>query len=479
MQQETSINNPSEQQENRLGTAKVGKLLLEFSIPAIISMIFNALYNVIDSIFLGQAIGSIGIAVTTLALPIQILLMGFSMLAGQGGNALAAILLGQGEKEKVERVLGNTTFLLVAIAAIVALAAIVFIDPILMIVGTTEELMVPTKTFIQIICFGFIFQSIGMGLNNFLRTAGEPNRALYTVVLGTISCAVLNYLFVMVFGWGIQGSAYATIFGQFIGMVPVLLFFCLNRKAVFRLRLSAMVPDFRLQGKILILGMASFVMQVAATILSVVLNQLLVAYGAQDAIGSDGALSTIGVIQKIAMFSIMPIIGIILGAQPIIGFNYGARNWKRVKKALNLSMLWSTFICVFFWALVHLIPAQLVSLFGVEGALRDFAITALKVYMFMLPIVGFQIAGSSYFQSSGQPLKAAILELTRQVIFLLPLYVILPMILPALFGISGLESIVVSAPVSDVLSTFTTGIFVILEMKKLNKLEMEQTCPAS
>lgn len=300
---------PPDNRTDRLGTERVGKLLLEFSIPAIVSMVFNTLYNVVDTIFLGQALpdGS-GVAVTTLAFPVMTLLMGFSMIAGQGGNALAAIQLGKGEKDQVERTLGNSATLLVGIAVVIAVMSGLLIDPILAGIGTTDELWDLTKTFVQIICFGFIFQSLGMGLNNFLRTAGRPNLALGTMIFGTAMCIIFNYLFVIVLG------------------------------------------------------------------------------------------------------------------------------------------------------------------FGVSGDLENFAVYALRVYVIFFAPVGFQIVGSSYFQSSGQPMKAAILELTRQVLFLIPLYLLLPPALTALFGTTGLEGVIISAPVSDALSVCVTSVFVAREVRKLRRL---------
>lgn len=453
---------------------KIGKLLLEFSIPAIISMIFNSLYNVVDTAFLGHAVGDVGIAVTTLALPVMTILMGFSMLAGQGGNALTAIQLGEGRKDLAEKTLGNSATLLIGIAVIVALSAIVLIDPLLAGIGTPADLYGPTKAFVQIVCFGFIFQSLGMGLNNFLRTAGKPKLALYTMVLGTTMCIVFNYFFVMVFGWGVEGSAVATILGQACGMVPVLWYFIFNKKAAFRLRLSCMVPDVRLMGKILSLGLASFVMQVAATAVTVVLNQLLNIYGAMDPLGPEGALAAIGAANKAIMFAIMPVIGLIMGSQPIIGYNYGARNWQRVLDTVKLASIWATALMVFFWVLVHVIPGPIIGVFGISGELEEFAITVLKLDTLVLPVVGFQIVGSSYFQSSGQPLKSAILEMSRQVIYLIPLYIIFPMVLPSLgIGVSQLVAIVLAVPTADFLAFITTVFFVWREVKKLRRLRDE------
>lgn len=457
---------------DRIGTERIGKLLLEFSIPAIVSMIFNSLYNVVDTAFLGHAVGDVGVAVTTLAFPVMTILMGFSMLAGQGGNALAAIQLGEGKRARAEQTLGNTFVLLVIIAFLVVIAAAVFIDPLLTLIGTQGEMWEPTKIFVQIICFGFIFQSVGMGLNNFLRTAGQPNLALYTMVLGTVACIIMNYFFVMVFGWGVEGSALATVLGEACGMVPVLWYFLVNKHAVFRLRLSCLKPDFALMGKILSLGVASFVVEIATTAVSVVLNWVLAVYGAQDPIGVSGALAAIGVAQKVAGFAIMPLIGLIMGAQPIIGYNYGAKNWDRVLKTLKWASIAGIGIGTFFWALSHLIPTQIVALFGVTGDLEDFAVTVVKIYTIFFPLVGFQIVGSSYFQSSGQPLKAAILELTRQIIFLIPLYLLLPP-LASVFGLSSLTMVAICVPVSDALSVIVTFVIVGIEVRKLRTYRLE------
>lgn len=460
-----------DQRTDRLGTERIGKLLLEFSVPAIVSMVFNTLYNVIDTAFLGQALpdGS-GVAVTTLAFPVMTILMGFSMLAGQGGNALAAIQLGRGQKDQVERTLGNTATLLVGIALVVAIASSLLIDPILAGIGTTDELWGLTKTFIQIICFGFVFQSLGMGLSNFLRTAGRPNLALGTMIFGTMMCIVLNYLFVIVMGFGVAGSASATILGQACGMVPVIWHFTMSKKAAFKLRLHCCAPDVKLMGEILTLGVASFVMQIASMLVGIVLNHVVNLYGSTDPIGTTAALAAIGVAQKAAMFAITPLIGLIMGAQPIIGFNYGAKLWQRVLDTLKWASVVGVCIGGFFFLLAEAIPAPIVELFGVSGELEDFAVYALRVYVIFFAPVGFQIVGSSYFQSSGQPMKAAILELTRQVLFLIPLYLLLPPALIALCGTTGLEGVIISAPVSDALAVCVTGVFVAREVCKLRRL---------
>ena len=473
---------PEEQVENqgrkalttdRLGTKSILKLLFEFSIPAVIMMTFNALYNIVDSIFLGQAVGEMGIAVTTLAFPIMILLMGLSALAGQGGNALAAIQLGEDRIDAVERTVGNTVFLLLLIAAIIAFAGIVFIDPILAVVGTTPELHDLAKTFVQILMIGFVFQCVGMGANNFLRTEGKPMLALGTSVLGTVVCIIMNFALVMWMGFGVAGSALATIIGQGVGGAPVIWYLVRGKDAPFHLKLSRMKPDFRLWGTILSLGVASFIMQVANAVINSILNQTLAYYGAADPIGSAGALAAIGVASRINGFAIMPAIGVLMGAQTLIGYNYGARKWGRVLKSYWLGALFATTILTGFFVLIHIIPAPIVELFGVEGALEQFCIYALQVMTAMFPLIGFQMMSGNYFQSTGQPLKASLLSLTRQVLFLIPLLLLMPPFLPGIIGVTSLQAVCFTYPTADLLSIITTGAFIIPEIVKLRKRQKQ------
>ena len=458
----------AQKKTERMGTERIGKLLFEFSLPCVVMVIFNSLYNIIDAAFLGIAFpdGS-GVAVTTLALPVQNILFGFSMLAGVGGSTLASIQLGEGSKNAVEKTLGNTVFLLVVIAAAVAFTALVFMDPLLAFIGTPDELWDKTTTFVRIICLFFVFQSLGGGMNNFLRSAGQPTLALVTSVLGTVMCIIFNYLFVLQFGWGIAGSASATVLGQACGMVPVLGFFLFYRKAAFRLRLRALLPNIGLIGRILALGAASFAMQAAMSAVNVVFNHVVGIHAPSSPLSVSEALGSIGVAQRILFFGFTPIIGISMGAQPLIGFNCGAQQWRRVLKLLKWSCLDGVFFATAFFLVCELMPGPIVELFGVTGELREFSILSLRIYTLWMPFIGYQAVASSYFQSSGQPLKATILELTRQVIFLIPLYLFLPQLLESLFGIMGLMGVIICVPVSDMLATITTTVFVIIEVRKL------------
>lgn len=459
----------------RMGTEPIPKLITEFAIPAIIGMLVNAAYNIISSIFLGQVMHEVGQATVTAANPIMIIFLALAMLIGNGGNALAALRLGNGDRVAAERSLGNTVTLAIIIAACVAAAAFMppVIEGLLTISGTTPEVYDYAKVYIQILSCGFLMQIIGFGVNNFIRTAGNPNRALFTMVIGAASCIAFNYLFVMVLGWGIEGSALATVCGQTVSCISVLWFFTRTKNVPLRLHLRYMPLQAETVRLIFSLGFASFAVQFAMAVVNFVLNNMLVTLGALSPIGEQGALASIGVVSRIAMFTVMPLVGTAAAIQPLLGYNYGAHLFKRVRTTMFEGMAGATIIAIFMWALVHIFPTQIVGFFGLEDPrIAEFTIFALKVQLAMLPLVGFQIVGSNYFQATGQPLKSAFLSLTRQILFLIPLYLVLPSILPQLFSqYTGLDALYFAVPVADFLAIFTTVIFVLVELRRIKKLE--------
>ncbi len=470
----------NQERVERLGSGKISRLMLEFAIPSIIGLVVNGLYNIIDSIFLGHAMATIGQATATVAMPIMIFSMAISMLIGQGGNALTALRLGEGKRDEAEKVMGNT-FTLTIIASIVCTVGVwLFMDPVLTLSGATDETWDTSHAFLGIIAGGFIFQFFGMGFNNFIRTAGDPNRALYTMVTGTIICIVLNYLFVMVLGWGVVGSAWATVIGQSVSAILVFWYFVFSKKAPFKLRIFQLRLKTRLITTILALGSASFVLQIANAIINVIVNQQLGYYGAMSAITSDGALAAIGVVGRIAMFTFFPLLGVAIAAQPIFGFNYGAKNYQRVKDTFKVAMIWVMAIGISFWILVHLFPRQIVNIFGIEPFLLDFTVKALQVQLFLIPLMGLQIIASHYFQSSGQPFKSMFLSLTRQLLYLIPLIFAMPYVITS-FGpdFIPLDGIYYAYPIADALSVVTAVVFLFFEFRKLDaKIEVEDALRA-
>ena len=469
------VRSAREDKVTRMGTASIPRLIVEFAIPSILGMLVNGAYNLIDSIFLGQAMGEIGLATATVAMPVMTVFMAISMLVGNGGNALAALRMGEGNREDAERSLGNTVCLSIVLAAVVAVVAHVpvCIDGVLGISGATAEDWEYARSFIQIISLGFVFQCIGMGVNNFIRTAGAPNRALGTMIIGAVSCTVFNFLFVMVLGWGVQGSALATLFGQAISCACVLWYFLFTKNVPMRLRLRHLPLHARTVGLILSLGLASFAVQAGMAVVNFVLNNLLNLYGSMNPIGAEGALASIGVVQRVAMFTVLPLIGVAIAIQPLLGFNYGAHLFERVKKTLLCGIVGATGIGVVLWGLVHLFPEQIVGFFGIEDdGLLGFTVFALKVQLAMLPFVGFQIVGSNYFQATGQPAKSIFLSLTRQILFLIPLFLVLPLVLPGWFPqFTSLDALYFATPLADFLAIFTTAVFIVMEMGRLRKLE--------
>lgn len=459
----------------RMGTESIPKLIAEFAIPSVVGMVVNGSYNIIDSMFLGHAVGEIGLSAVTVANPIMIVFMALAMLIGNGGNALAALRLGEGKREAAERALGNVISLSIILWIVVAIMAA---NPMLMHLlltasSATDEVRPYAYTFIQILCFGFVLQSIGMGVNNFIRTCGSPNIALGTMVVGLVAATGFNYWFVIINGWGVAGSAYATLAGQACSAVAVLSYFLFYKDVPLRIHLATLMPKGKIIGIILAYGFPSFAVQAGMAVVNFVLNFQLATYGALSEIGAVNALASIGVINRIGMFTVMPLIGISIALQPLLGYNYGARKIARVKKTLWFGAATATVIGTLEWIVIMLFPDAIANAFGIKSAsLVAFMTFALKVQFIMLPLIGFQIVGANYFQATGQPAKSIFLTLTRQILFLVPLLFILPHVLPTIApGLDGLDALYFAAPISDFLAIFTVGIFLIWEMKRLRKMQ--------
>ncbi len=467
--------NEGAERVRRMGTASIPRLIAEFAIPSVVGMVVNGSYNLIDSIFLGHAMGEIGLSAVTVANPTMIVFMALAMLVGNGGNALAALRLGEGRKDDAERALGNVVFLSLVLWVIVLIIAAnpTLMHALLTASSATDEVRPYSYTFIQILCFGFVLQCIGMGVNNFIRTCGAPNLALGTMVIGLVAATGFNYWFVIVNGWGVAGSALATLAGQACSCVAVLWYFLGSKTAPLKIRLRFMKPQGRIIGTIIAYGFPSFAVQTGMAIINFVLNFQLVTYGAMSTIGTVNALASIGVINRIGMFSVMPLIGIAIALQPLLGYNYGARKIARVKKILWLGIAVATVIGIIEWLVIMMFPEAIANAFGIQSTeLVAFTAFALKVQFAMLPFIGFQIVGSNYFQATGQPAKSIFLTLTRQILFLVPLLFILPHVLPAIAPqFNGLDALYFAAPISDFLAVFTVVIFIAWEMRRLRKLQ--------
>jgi putative MATE family efflux protein len=439
----------------QMGEAKIAKLLVKFSVPAIVGMLVNALYSVVDRIFIGNSAGALGIAGITICFPIMLVMMASMILVGIGASALISIRLGEKNKEEAEHILGNAFVLLIIISLSLSTLGSIFLDPLLKLFGASKDVLPYAKDFMQIILLGAIFQGIGYGMNNFIRGEGNPKIAMLTMLLGAVLNAIFCPVFIFGLGMGIKGSALATILAQAFAAAWVLYYFFFG-KSILKIRFKNLKLDRRIVGKIVTLGSAPFAMQLATSLVNVILNWSLVKYG------GDIAISAIGIVTSLQILIIMPLMGINQGAQPIIGYNYGAKNYQRVRETLKLAILGATVIAVLGFILVEIFPRPIVSLFNRENAvLIDFAVYAMRIFLMMLPIIGFQMVGAHYFMAVGKPKHSTFLSLSRQLILLIPAILILPLF----FKLPG---VVMAGPVADLGSAIITGILIFRELKYLN-----------
>ncbi len=437
----------------QLGEEKIGKLLLRFSIPAIIGMLVNGLYNIVDRIFVGRGVGSLALSGIAISFPITLAIMAFGMLIGIGATAVISIRLGQQKKEEAERIVGNAFVLLVGITLLISLLGYLFIDPLLVSFGASVDVLPYAKDYIRIILIGAVFQSIGFGMNNFIRAEGNPNAAMYTMILGAVLNIILNPIFIFGLHLGVAGSALATVISQFVTSVWVLYYF-LGNKSMLKLRLRNLKLEWIFVKDILAIGISPFSMQLVGSFVTVFLNKSLANYG------GDIPIAAIGIITSVAMLIFMLIFGIGQGAQPILGYNYGARNYDRVKQTLKLSVLAATGVMTLGFLMVELFPVVIMSLFSKDPELIRVGANGMRLYLLMLPIIGFQVTVVGYFQATGKPRKSLFLSLSRQLIFLVPMIWILPKFL-------GLNGVWLAAPVSDLASAALTAVWLTRDLKQL------------
>ena len=447
---------------NPLGYKPIGHLLMQFALPAIIAMLVNSVYNIVDQIFIGQGIGYLGNAATTISFPIVTIILAVSTLLGAGGSAYAAIKLGEKKEEEAERTLGTVTILTLAASAVVVAAGFIFLDPMLRLFGATDNTMVYAREYTSIMLIGTPFNMLGVVLSNMARTDGSPSVAMYAMLAGAFLNTILDPVYIFVLHWGVTGAAIATITSQIISAVVLVMYFVKKGKNM-RYRKSILRVDPEICRLVLPLGISSGITQIASTILQVVMNNSLVYYGNQTAVGGDVALSAMGIVNKIGMILISICLGIGIGSQPIFGFNKGANQPKRVRKTFLVAAASATSVAAFGWLLCQLFPGAILSLFGTEDPQFNlFAERCLRIYMLGIFTAGFQVVSTSYFQSTGQPLKASILSMLRQLLLLIPLILILPLY----FGLSG---ILYAGPAADIISAIVVSQFIVHELRKLNK----------
>lgn len=456
--------------ENPLGVRPVKGLLFSFSIPAIISCLVNSVYNIVDQIFIGQGVGYLGNAATTIAFPLMTIIMAFATLIGSGGSAYAALRLGEGRKREALLTLNNLLVIAIGLGIILAAAGLIFLKPILILFGATETTMPYAIDYTSIVLIGVPFSMVSIALSSMARTDGHPRMSMYGILIGAALNTVLDPIYIFVLGWGVKGAAIATITAQFVSTVVLCYYFL--KKGRMRFTRRYMKPVGRVWYKIFSLGISSGITALVACIMQVVMNNSLVYYGNQTEITGDVALSAMGIVMKIAMILASVCIGFGIGAQPILGFNLGAKKYTRVRHTYLLAVSIATGSILIGWAVCQLAPHLVLSLFGKENqTFTDFAVRCLRIYLGGIFCAGFQIVSTNYFQATGQPLKASLLSMLRQLILLIPLLLILPIF----FGLSGL---LYAGPCADIGSAVIVALFILPEMRKLNRKIAESQGPA-
>ncbi|MDX9748731.1 MAG: MATE family efflux transporter [Paludibacter sp.] len=428
---------------NKLSTEKIGKLIWEYSFPSIVGMVVMSVYNIVDRIFIGHGVGALAISGLALTFPFMILLQAFGMLIGAGAASRISINMGEGNTARAEKVLGNALTLTVIISGSVALLSFLMMDYLLKLFGGTDLTIGYAKDYMQIIIPGSIFSATLYGFNNIMRASGFPRKAMYTMMIGAAVNVILDPIFIFVFDWGIRGAAIATVISFIIGSWWVLIHFNLPvshikfRKENFRLEKDIVYS-------ILNIGMSPFSMQLATSIVVILINSTLLKYGGDLAIGA------FGIINSLITLIIMVVLGLNQGTQPIVGYNYGAKLYDRMFRTVKLAIIIGTILTTSGFLLGMFFSDFSVGLFTKDNELTRISANALRISIFMFPFVGFQIVISNFFQSIGKARVSIFLSLTRQFIFLIPAI----LLLPSVFGLNGAWA---AMPVSDALATITAA----------------------
>lgn len=448
---------------NPLYYEKIYKLLFKFGTPSIISMLVGALYNIVDQIFIGQGVGINGNAATNVAFPLTTICVSISLFLGLGGASSYSLLLGRGEREKATTIIGNTISLAFIFSIILTIIVKVFVKKIMYMFGSTEEVLSYAIKYSSITSTGFLPFIFSSMMSHIIRADGSPRYSMMSVLSGAIANTILDPIFIFYFKMGIAGAALATIIGQFIS-------FALTFKYIFKMKnITLNKESFLLKInnviKIFTLGLSGGFNQLAMMAVQITMNNVLSYYGNQSIYGGNIPLAVSGIIIKINMIIMAFIIGTGQGSQPIIGFNYGARNYKRVIDTYKLSVFITTMMAIIASILFQLFPRQIVSMFGDGSELYfSFAEEYMRIYMLFMVVNGVQPVTGSFFTSIGKAFKGAFIAMTRQIIFLLPLIIILPKI----FGIDG---VMYAGPIADAMALIVTILFIRREIKNIKKLE--------
>ena len=435
-----------------LGTENIGKLLMQYAVPAIIAMTASSLYNMVDSIFIGHGVGTMALSALALTFPLMNLGAAFGALVGVGAATLISVKLGQKDYDTAQRVLGNVFVLNILLGLAFTVIVFPFLNPILYFFGGSDETVEYARQFMEIILLGNVVTHLYLGLNAVLRASGHPKQAMYATIATVAINTILAPIFIFMFDWGIRGAAIATVSAQVIALLWQLKQFN-NANELLHFRRGI----FRLKRKIvfdsLAIGMSPFLMNLAACLIVILINQGLKKYGGDLAIGA------FGIVNRLVFIVVMIVMGLNQGMQPIAGYNFGAKLYDRVNKVLKLTIIYATCVTTFGFLVGMLAPNLVVGIFTSDAELTELSATGLRITVMFFPIIGFQMVTSNFFQSIGMAGKAIFLSLTRQMLILLPCL----LILPHFFGVAGVWY---SMPVSDLLASLIALVMLVYQFRK-------------
>lgn len=435
-----------------LGTEKIGKLLMMYALPAVIAMTASSLYNIVDRIFIGQGVGALAISGLAVTFPIMNLSAAFGAMVGVGGSTLISVKLGQRDHETAEHVLGNVVSLNIIMGIALAIIAIIFIDPILYFFGASENTIEYARSYMLIILIGNVITHLYLGLNSVLRATGHPNSAMIATIATVIINAILDPILIYAMNMGIAGAAIATVVAQVVALIYVIKVLS-NKNELIHLHRGIYKLKKRIVKNILSIGLSPFCMQLCACFVVILINKGLLNHGGDLAIGAYG------VINGITFLFIMVVLGITQGMQPIAGYNYGAQKYGRVTEVLRYSIIYATVVMVISFVMCEFFPEILVRMFTSDESLISIANEGMKIVVLVSPFIGFQIVVGNFFQSIGMAKKSIFMSLSRQLLFLIPMLLILP-------GIYGTKGVWMSIPCADALSVIIAAIMLWTFYKK-------------
>jgi putative MATE family efflux protein len=428
-------------------------------------MLVNSIYNLVDQIFIGQGVGYLGNAATNVVFPFVMISMAVSLMISVGTAANVGLNLGKGDQDQANRILGNGLFLALISGFVILILGEGFMVPLLRLFGATDNILPYAIDYGRIYLVGTVFTTIGILLNDIIRADGNPSYSMRAMLLGAGINIVLDPLFIFVFHWGVQGAALATILGQLATLICGLLY--LKKLRTLQMKKENMKLKGDVVKSIVTLGLSSFFTQFAALFMQIIMNQQTIKYGEMSIYGADIPLTVFGIVNKVNGLMMSLIMGISTGSQPLFSFNYGAKKFQRVKQLVKTAMISCVVIGFIGMLCLQGFPNQIISIFGQESDLyNEFAVMCLKNMTIFIFVMGVQMVAGVYYQAVGKPVGALLLSLSRQVLFMIPCFLILPIF----FGIKG---VMWSFPVSDVLSVAMAALMLAVEMRKLNQMIRE------